>query len=248
MQEVIVWVWGSVREVNAIEQHTWALGVFIRTLLQESMAFGHANLETSCLLMHVLVACTLVELHRAFQRRKPQRWACREAMVLSVGWFRLILDTSLIILLRGMCSGLGLSEGGIVYGLFSKEALHIGKAHCTSHRTHPVPVPSWSQRCKHTPESTSQAQIVGSSLLSVGALSYDLSNFGSGGAGTIDGVCEGRRRRAALAAQGRRCQSSVSSAETVELAAPAWAAVEKYLGLFRSQRSSFKLDIPFSPL
>ena len=32
------------------------------------------------------------------------------------------LDTSLVVFLRGICSGLGPSEGGIVYGLFSKEA------------------------------------------------------------------------------------------------------------------------------
>ena len=91
------------------------------------MAFGHATVETSCWLLHVLVACTLVELHQAFRRRKPQRWACRVARVLSVGWFRLIqdLDMSLVVFLRGTCSRLGPSEGGIVYGLFSKEALYI---------------------------------------------------------------------------------------------------------------------------
>ena len=36
--------------------------------------------------------------------------------------------------LRGLCSGLGPSEGGIVYGLFSKEALYVGKA--SVNRTH----------------------------------------------------------------------------------------------------------------
>ena len=89
-----------------------------------------------CFLLHVLVAYTLVELHRAFQRRKPQRWACRVARVLSVGWFRLIrdLDTSLIVFLRGLCSGLEPPEGGIVYGLFCKESLYIGKASvCRTH-------------------------------------------------------------------------------------------------------------------
>ena len=34
----------------------------------------------------------------------------------------------------GICSGLGPSEGGIVYGLFSKEALYVGKA--AVNRTH----------------------------------------------------------------------------------------------------------------
>ena len=94
------------------------------------MVFGHAHLETSCLLLHVLVASTLVELQRAFQLRKPQMWACRLARVLSVGWFRLIqnLDTFLIVFLRGSYSGLGPSEGVIVYGLFCNEALYIGKA------------------------------------------------------------------------------------------------------------------------
>ena len=66
----------------------------------------------------------------------PQRWACRVARVLSVGWFDLIrnLDTSLIVFLRGLCSGLWPSEGGIVCGLFSKEVLYVGKA--SVNRTH----------------------------------------------------------------------------------------------------------------
>ena len=86
-----------------MEQHTWALSVLIRTLLPEGMAYGHAKVETSCLLLHVLVACTLVELRQAIRRRKPQRWACRVARALSVGWFDLIrnLDTSLVVFLRG---------------------------------------------------------------------------------------------------------------------------------------------------
>ena len=86
MQEVIVWVWGSVMHGNAVEQYTWALSVLVTTLLPEGMAYGHAKMETSCLLLHVLVACTLVELRQAFCRRKPQRWACRVARVLNVGW------------------------------------------------------------------------------------------------------------------------------------------------------------------
>ena len=90
MQEVIGWFWGSVRHGNAIEQYTCALSVPIRTLLPEGVAYGGANLETSCLLLHVLVACTLVELYQAFRNRKPQRWTCRVARVLSVGWFLLI--------------------------------------------------------------------------------------------------------------------------------------------------------------
>ena len=127
---VIAWVWGSVGHGNAIEQYSWALSVLFRTLLPEGMANGRGNLEASCVLFHVLVACTFVELHQAF------RWACRVARVLSVGWFRLIqdLDTSFVVFLRGTCSGLGLPEGGIVYGLFSKEALYVGKASVS--RTH----------------------------------------------------------------------------------------------------------------
>ena len=51
-------------------------------------------------------------------------------------WFPLIqdLDTSLVVFLRGTCSGLGLPEGGILYGFLSKEALYIGKA--SVNRTH----------------------------------------------------------------------------------------------------------------
>ena len=109
IQEVGAWVLGSVRHGNAIEQHTWALSVLIRTLLPEGMACWRANVQASCLLLHVLVACTLVELHQAFRRRKPWRWACRVARVPSVVWFRLIQDlyTSLVVHLRGTCSGLG---------------------------------------------------------------------------------------------------------------------------------------------
>ena len=39
-----------------------------------------------------------------------------------------------VVFLRGICSGLGPSEGGIVYGLFSKEGLNVGKA--SVNRTH----------------------------------------------------------------------------------------------------------------
>ena len=136
MHEVIAWVWKAVRHGNAIEQYAWALSVLIRTLLPEGMAYEHAILETSCLLLCVLVACTLVVLHQALQRRKPQRWACCVARVLSFGWFRITqdLDTSLVVLLRSVCSGLGPPEGGLVYGLFSNEALYIGKSSVS--RTH----------------------------------------------------------------------------------------------------------------
>ena len=136
MQKGSVWVWGSVTHGNAVEQYTWALSVLVRTLLPEGMAFGHTKMETSCLVLHVLVACTLVELRQAFRRRKPQRWACRVARVLSVGWFDHIrnLDTSLVVFLRGICSGLGPSEDRIVYGLFSKEVLYVGKG--SVNRTH----------------------------------------------------------------------------------------------------------------
>ena len=49
--------------------------------------------------------------------------------MLSVWWCDHIrnLDTSLVVFLRGICSGLGPSEGGIVYGLFSKEALFLAR-------------------------------------------------------------------------------------------------------------------------
>ena len=124
LHEVIAWVWGSVRHGNAMEQYSWAHSVLIRTLFPEGMSYGRANLEASCLLLHhVLVACTLVELHKAFRRRMPQRWACRVARVLSAGWFRLIqdLDTSLVVHVRvwvlhkvGLWSGLHVSHN--IYG------------------------------------------------------------------------------------------------------------------------------------
>ena len=51
-------------------------------------------------------------------------------------WFDLFqnLDTSLVVFLRGICSGLGPSDVGIVHGLFSIGALYIGRA--PVNRTH----------------------------------------------------------------------------------------------------------------
>ena len=106
-----------VSEDSRILWNEWALSVLIRTLVPEGMAHGHANGGNVVLVAACLGGVhTLVELHRALRRRKPQRWACRVARVLSVGWLHLIqnLDTSLIVFLRGTCSGLGPSEGGIV--------------------------------------------------------------------------------------------------------------------------------------
>ena len=37
------------------KQYTWALSLLIRSLIPEGMAYGHARVETSCLLLHVLV-------------------------------------------------------------------------------------------------------------------------------------------------------------------------------------------------
>ena len=83
----------------------------------------------ACCCMHVLVACTLVE-PQAAEVGVP---CCQGTQC---WWFDLIgnLDTSLVVFLRGICSGLEPSEGGIVYGLFSKEALYVGKA--SVNRTH----------------------------------------------------------------------------------------------------------------
>ena len=148
-------VWGSVTHGIAVEQHAWALSVLVRTLLPEGMAYGHVKIETSCLALHVSAACTLVELRQALRRRKLQRWACRVARVLCVGWFDHIrnLDTPLVVFLRGICSGLGLSGGGIVHGLFSKEALSFGKA--SVNRTHCPDLAAHSTehiRCLYRPE------------------------------------------------------------------------------------------------
>ena len=104
IHEVIAWVWRSVRHGNAIEQYSLALSVLIR------------NLEASCLLLHVLVACTLVELHPAFRRRKPHRWACQVAKVTQcrvVSSHSRSGHISCCVLARYMF-GLGPPEGGIV--------------------------------------------------------------------------------------------------------------------------------------
>ena len=103
VHEVIAWVWGSVGHENAREQYSWALSVLIRTLPE-----GLTGVQ--------------IWKHRAYC------WACRVAM-LSVGWFRLIqdMDTSLVVFLRGTCLGLGPPQGGIVCGLFSKEAFFLAR-------------------------------------------------------------------------------------------------------------------------
>ena len=67
MHEVIAWVWGSVTSSQySGTVHLGSQRSHVRTLLSEGMAYGRAKVEASCLLLHVVVACTLVELHQAF--------------------------------------------------------------------------------------------------------------------------------------------------------------------------------------
>ena len=54
----------SFRGLSAFSFDLW----FLKALL-----LGMQMWKPSCLVLHVLVACTLVELHQAFRRRKPQR-------------------------------------------------------------------------------------------------------------------------------------------------------------------------------
>ena len=163
------------------------------------------------------------------------------------------LDTSLIVFLRGLCSGLGPSEGGIVYGLFSKEALYVGKAsvnrtHCPGLAArlteHPMSLSPRSPRCKQTPVSTSQAQVMGCLFLSIDCLPHDLSNLSGRSIGNInggsDGQCEGCGRGTPAAPQRGQCQSPGSSSTAFELETTTEATVGKYLGLFCCPRSSFK--------
>ena len=146
--------YGDLSVIGTQSNSTLDLSVFSFGLcLPEGVAFGRATLGASCLLQHVLVACTLLELHQAFQRRKLQTWTCRVARVLSVGWFRFIqnLDISLIVFLRVLL-WLGPSEGGIVLDSSPRKHCMLARpwqglrqlyslfwSGCTSHRTHPVP-------------------------------------------------------------------------------------------------------------
>ena len=104
MQEVIVRVWGSVTHGNAVEQY-----IHVRALL--TRRHGLWRCEDG----NVVLGAAWVELRQAFRRRKPQRWACPVARVLSVGWLDHIrnLDTSLVVFLRGICSGLGPLKVGL---------------------------------------------------------------------------------------------------------------------------------------
>ena len=237
-----------------MEQCTWALSVLIRTLLPECMAYGHAKVETSRLLLRVLVACTLVELHQAFRRRKPQRWACRVARVLSVGWFRLIqdLDASLVVFLRGTCSGLGPAEGGrwnCVWTLLQGRVVSwqgicqshtLSRSGCASHRTYPVSLSPRSEGCKPTPVSTSQAQIMGCSLLSIGRFPHDFTNFSGRSIDIVDGGSAGQRNGTSAAPQRGHCQGPGPSSTAVELETAKGSTAGKYLWLFCCQRSSFR--------
>ena len=71
MHEVNAWVWGSVRHGNANRTvHLGSQRSHSEPYYLKAWRHRHANLEASCLLLHVLVACTLVELPQAF--RAPQ--------------------------------------------------------------------------------------------------------------------------------------------------------------------------------
>ena len=117
--------------------------------------------------------CTFVELHQAFRRRKPQRWTCRVARVLSVGWFRLIhdLDTSRCILVWYMF-GSGSSRGWNCVRSLLKGSIENWQGICPIVHTLQV---SWSQRCKQTPVSTSQAQVMECSFLPFPTISQTLA-------------------------------------------------------------------------
>ena len=134
------------------------------------------------------------------------------ARELSVGWFDHTrnLDTSLVVFLRGICSGLGPSEGGIVYGLFSKEALHIGKA--SVNRTHCPGLASRLTehfRCLYRPgledASKPRYRLLRRRLWSVRF--FPLAVFPTISR-TSDGQCEGCGGGASTVKQGRRMPRS----------------------------------------
>ena len=107
-----------------------------------------------------------------------------------------------------------------------------------SHRTYPVSVSPRSQRCKQTPVSTSQAQIMGRSFLSTGCLSHNFSNISSGSIGDIDGGSPSSWRR-----RKRQPWESIGGYGAVK---------EALASQFRGNPVQFPgalgLDIPFSSL
>ena len=128
-----------------------------------------------------------------------------------------------------------LLKGSVVCWQGICQSYTLSRSGCTSHRTFPVPVSSWSQRFKQTPVSTSQAQVMECPFLPIGSLSYHLSNFSRGSVGNIDGGSDGKRegcrRGKTHSAQGRECQGSGASTKTVELASAKEATDGEYFGV-----------------
>ena len=136
MHEVIVWVWGSVTHGNAVEQYTWALSVLIRTLLPKKHGLracedGNVVLVAACLggvhwwsCVRRFVAASL----RDGRAVLPEYSVLGGLIALEI-WTHLSLCFCVV-----SVRVWGPSEGGIVYGLFSKESLYIGKA--SVNRTH----------------------------------------------------------------------------------------------------------------
>ena len=134
-----------------------------------------------------------------------------------------------------------LVKGSVVYWQGICQSYTFSRSGCTSHRTFPVPVSSWSQRCKQTPDKTSQSQVVECSFLPTG--SFFLPSLKLLAAETLAISMEVPMGNARDAAEERRirrkgeCQGPGASTDTVELAAKE-ATVGEYLGLLCYPRSS----------
>ena len=164
--------------------------------------------------------------------------------MLSVGWFCLTqdLDTSLVVFLCATCSGLGPPEGGIVYGLFFKEALFMGKASVS--RTHS---PGLAERltehieCLYRPgledSNKPQYRLLRCKLWGVRfspvAIFPTISQTSAAEALAISmeapmGNERGCCGRATITAQGRERQGPCASVKAVELAAAKEAAMGEH--------------------
>ena len=168
-------------------------------------------------------------------------------------WFPLIqdLDTSLVVFLRGTCSGLGLPEGGILYGFLSKEALYLGKA--SVNRTHSPGLAARLTehfRCLCRPglkdANKPKKRLLRRKLWSIRVfpLAVFLTISQTLAAEALATTMEASMGNARDAAEERRirrrgeCQGPGASTDTVELAAAKEATMGEYLGLLCYPRSS----------
>ena len=228
MQEVIEWIWEICHALECGGTQHVDSQCSCQDLVTRRHGISACNVVFFAAL---LVACTLFHCVRrsgTASLRGGRDVLSEYSLLGGVINFR-NMDTSLVVFLRGIFSGLGPSEGGIVYGLFSKEALYIGKA--SVNRTHcPGLVARLTEHipCLYRPglkdASKLRYQLLRRS--SRGDRFFPLAFFpqflkhSSGSIGDIDGgpdgQCEGCGGGTLAAPQGRKCQGLGFSSMAVE--------------------------------